>query len=65
MLTELELALFDSGGSTFANFDHVVWMLLTETSLFTLHAGNVVAVHARIDCRAKLKFAQKPVIQKS
>ncbi len=61
MLTELELAFFDSSRRTFANLDHMIRMLLTEATLFALHAGDVIAVHAWIGCRAKLKFAKEPV----
>jgi hypothetical protein len=60
VLAELELALFDSGSGSLANLDHVIRMLLAESSLLPLHARNVIAIHPRISRRAQLKFAQKP-----
>ena len=60
MLPELELALFDAIRGAFAHLDHVIGMLLTQSALFPLHAGDVVAVHARIARRTQLELAEKP-----
>ena len=60
MLAELVLTLFDADGCALAHLDHVIRMLLAETALLAFHAGDVVAVDARVHGRAQLEFAQKP-----
>ena len=54
------LTLLDADGCALSHLDHVIRMLLAETALLAFHAGDVVAVDARVDGGAQLEFAQKP-----